>query len=40
MLYNAAKVDRSKYEGTHVAMCYRNDGKLYWDYQSVKIALG
>lgn len=46
VLYKAAKVDRSKcpealrYQGTHAAMCYREDGKLYWDYQSVKNAIG
>ncbi|WP_103680525.1 TIR domain-containing protein [Alkalispirochaeta sphaeroplastigenens] len=42
VLYNAATVDKSKCpdviksEGTHVAMCYKKDGKYYWDYQAVK----
>lgn len=46
VLYNAAKVDKNKCPdavkdtGTHVPMCYREDGKLYWDYQSVKDAIG
>lgn len=46
VLYNAASVDKSKCpdviksEGTHVAMCYKKDGKYYWDYQAVKNAIG
>jgi hypothetical protein len=46
VLYNAATVNKSKCPdavkntGTHVAMCYYKDGKYYWDYQSVKDALG
>ncbi len=45
VLYNAASVDKSKCpdsiknHGTHIAMCYYEDGKYYWDYQSVKKAL-
>jgi hypothetical protein len=45
VLYNAASVDKSKCPdavkntGTHVAMCYLEDGKYYWDYQAVKNAL-
>jgi len=45
VLYKAAMVDKSKCPdtvkniGTHVAMCYKKDGKYYWDYQSVKEAL-
>ena len=46
VLYNATTVDKSKcpdvlkYVGTHTAMCYRENGKEYWDYQAVKTALG
>ena len=46
VLYNTATVNKTKCPdavkntGTHVAMCYREDGKLYWDYQAVKNALG
>lgn len=46
VLYKAAKVDKSKCpdsiknEGTHAAMCNYEDGKYYWDYQSVKAAIG
>lgn len=45
VLYNSTIVSRSKcpeavrYKGTHVAMVYRKDGKLYWDYNAVKNAL-
>lgn len=45
VLYNACTVDKNKcpdalkYKGKHVAMCYRKDGKEYWDYQAVKDAL-
>jgi hypothetical protein len=45
VLYNAASEDKSKcpdavkYEGTHKAMCYYEDGKYYWDYQAVRTAL-
>ena len=45
VLYNAAAVNRTKCPavlkdiGTHVAMCDRRDGVLYWDYQAVKDAL-
>lgn len=44
-LYNAASVDKSKCPdtikstGTHVPMCYFENGKYYWDYQAVKAAL-
>ena len=44
VLYKAATVDKSKCPdavanvGTHVAMCYRKDGDLYWDYDAVKKA--
>lgn len=46
VLYNATTVDKSKCPdilkniGTHTAMCYYSDGKYYWDYQSVKNAIG
>ena len=46
VLYNAASVNKSKCPdilkniGTHVAMCFYNDGQYYWDYQSVKNAIG
>lgn len=46
VLYNAATVNKTKCPdaikniGTHAAMCYYKDGKYYWDYQSVKNALG
>jgi hypothetical protein len=45
VLYNAATTNKSKCPdavksiGTHVAMCYREDSKLYWDYQAVKKAI-
>ena len=45
VLYNSTTVSRSKcpeavrYIGTHVAMLYRKDGNLYWDYNAVKSAL-
>lgn len=45
VLYNAATVDKSKCPdaiknvGTHVAMCYKENGKYYWDYQAVKNAI-
>lgn len=45
VLYNAAMVNKTKCpdilkdKGTHIPMCYREDGKLYWDYNSVKKAL-
>jgi hypothetical protein len=45
VLYNAAMVNRNKCpdilkdKGTHVPMCCREYGKLYWDYNSVKKAL-
>lgn len=45
-LYNAATVNKSKcpdavkYVGTHIAMCYYENGQYYWDYQAVKSALG
>jgi hypothetical protein len=45
VLYNSTKVERSKcpdavkWLGTHASMVYKgNDGKYYWDYQSVKAA--
>jgi hypothetical protein len=46
ILYNAATVDKSrcldsiKSIGTHVAMCYYQDGKYFWDYNTVKQAIG
>lgn len=46
VLYNAAMVNRNKCPdalknvGTHAPMCYREDGELYWDYQTVKNAIG
>ena len=46
VLYNNTKIDKSKCPeavksiGTHANMCYYEDGKYYWDYQSVKSALG
>ncbi|RVU78436.1 TIR domain-containing protein [Pantoea dispersa] len=45
VLYNAATVDKSKCpdaikkSGKHVAMCLYLDGKYYWDYAAVKLAL-
>lgn len=45
VLYNAAMVNKNKCpdilkdKGTHLAMCYREDGTLYWDYNSIKKAL-
>lgn len=45
VLYNAAMVNKNKCPdavkdiGTHVPMCYRSDGKLYWDYSGVKKAI-
>lgn len=45
VLYNAAMVNRTKcpesvkQKGTHVAMCYRDNNTLYWDYNAVKEAL-
>jgi len=45
VLYNSTKVEKSKCPdavkstGTHASMVYKgNDGKYYWDYQSVKDA--
>ena len=32
--------DAVKYVGTHKAMCYYQNGQYYWDYQTVKSALG
>ena len=46
ILYNAATVDKSKCPdsikntGTHVAMCYYKEGTYYWDYKTVKDAIG
>lgn len=46
VLYNAATIDKNKCPdiiknyGKHVAMCYRKDGRLYWDYNAVKNAIG
>lgn len=46
VLYNAATVDKSKCPdiikdyGTHARMCYYENGNYYWDYQSVKDAIG
>lgn len=45
VLYNFTYIAKSKCPdvvkniGKHVAMCYKNDGKIYWDYQSIKKAL-
>lgn len=45
VLYNACTVDKDKCpsimrnKGTHAAMCYRKDGKEYWNYSAVKEAL-
>ncbi|MDR7868133.1 MAG: hypothetical protein RIN56_15155 [Sporomusaceae bacterium] len=45
VLYNAAIVDKAKCPdavkntGTHAAMCYRQNGQLYWDYQAVRNAI-
>ena len=44
VLYKADRVERGKcpeavrYRGIHTSMCYRDNGKLYWDYNSVKRA--
>lgn len=46
VLYYAAAIDKNKCPdiiknyGKHVAMCYRKDGRLYWDYNAVKNAIG
>lgn len=46
VLYNAATVNKSKCPdavknvGTHIAMCYHENGQYYWDYQAVKNAIG
>ncbi len=46
VLYNAASVDKTKCPeviknvGTHKAMCYYEDGQYYWDYKTVKDAIG
>lgn len=46
VLYNAAMVNKNKCPnvvkdiGTHIAMCYRDNGQLYWDYKAVKEAIG
>lgn len=46
VLYNAATVDKRKCPdaiknyGTHAAMQKMKDGKYYWDYESVKTAMG
>lgn len=46
VLYNAATVNRSKCPdviknlGTHAAMQYHKDGSNYWDYKTVKDAIG
>lgn len=45
VLYNLAMVNRAKCpdilrdKGTHIAMCYRENGQLYWDYKAVKNAI-
>ena len=45
ILYNSTIVSRSKcpeavrYKGTHVAMLYRKNNNLFWDYNAVKNAL-
>lgn len=45
VLYNSASVRKSKCpevlrdKGTHAAMCKWENGRLYWDYQTVKYAL-
>lgn len=45
VLYNSAMVNKDKCpdvlqdKGIHVPMCYRSNGKLYWDYSSVKKAI-
>ena len=45
VLYNSTTVNKSKCpdavvnKGTHVAMAYYDNGKCYWDYQSVKKAI-
>lgn len=45
VLYSATHVDKTKCPdviknyGNHVAMCYRENGNVYWDYQAVKAAL-
>lgn len=46
VLYNSCYVDKNKCPdiiknyGKHVAMCYRRDGNIYWDYCAVKNAIG
>mgnify|MGYP001028864274 CR=1 FL=1 len=45
VLYNSTVVDKNKcpeavrFKGTHVAMVYRENGTLYWNYNAVKNAL-
>lgn len=45
VLYNDVTVDKEKcpnvvkHLGTHVAMCYRKNDELYWNYQAVKNVL-
>ena len=45
VLYNSCVVNKSKCPdiiknyGKHAAMCFRRDGKLYWDYDAVKRAI-
>ena len=45
VLYNATTIDKNKCPnvirdiGTHIAMLYRANGKLYWDYQAIRNAM-
>lgn len=45
VLYNSCAINRDKcpssvrYKGDHVAMCYRENGTVCWDYNAVKKAL-
>ena len=46
VLYKSANIDKTKCpdavknSGNHAAMCYLENGQLYWDYQKVKDAMG
>ena len=47
ILYKSTTIDKNKcpeairYKGNHATMIYKgNDGKYYWDYQSIKKAFG
>ena len=45
-MYKSAIIDKTKCpdvvknSGNHVAMCDLKDGKLYWNYERIKNAIG